>query len=93
MISVLIPVETDEPALIDTLAALVPAAADGLVRDLVLAAREDTSFLRHVSDAAGCAVALHPGETNLTAKAVPALKGPLGARADARLRPRRRLDG
>ena len=76
MISVVIPVETDEPALIDTLAALVPAAADGLVRDLVLAAREETSFLRQVSDAAGCAVAIHPDEASLAARVAADTKGP-----------------
>jgi hypothetical protein len=76
MISVLIPVEGDEPALIDTLAALVPAAADGLVRDLVLAARQDARFLHEVADAAGCGVAVRPGETKLVARVAASLKGP-----------------
>jgi hypothetical protein len=53
MISVLVPVPGEEPALVDTLAALVPAVADGLVRDLVLAGPSGP-FLDSVADGAGC---------------------------------------
>jgi hypothetical protein len=54
MLSVVIPVARPEPALVDTLAALVPAAADGLLRDVLLAGRAGDAFVREVADAAGC---------------------------------------
>jgi hypothetical protein len=54
MLSVVIPVAHPEPALVDTLAALVPAAADGLLRDVLLAGAADSEFLQRVADAAGC---------------------------------------
>lgn len=54
MISVLIPVEAWEPGLVETIAALVPAVADGVVRDLVLIGPPDLEPLAAISDAAGC---------------------------------------
>src|SRR5947208_272535 len=58
MISVVIPVAHPEPALIDTLAALVPSAADGLLRDVLLAGDdakpEVRDFVRDIADASGC---------------------------------------
>lgn len=54
MISVLIPVEVWEPGLVETIAALVPAVADGVVRDLVLIGPPDFEPLAAIADAAGC---------------------------------------
>lgn len=54
MISVLIPVEVWEPGLVETIAALVPAVADGVVRDLVLIGPPDLEPLAAIADAAGC---------------------------------------
>ncbi|WP_293859405.1 hypothetical protein [uncultured Alsobacter sp.] len=54
MLSVIIPVVADESALIETLAALVPAVADGAIRDVSLAAPPSTGILRDLSDATGC---------------------------------------
>ena len=54
MISVLIPVEAWEPGLVETIAALVPAVADGVVRDLVLIGPPDFEPLAAIADAAGC---------------------------------------
>jgi len=54
MISVLIPVEAWEPGLVETIAALVPAVADGVIRDLVLIGPPDLEPLAAIADAAGC---------------------------------------
>ncbi|WP_460449243.1 glycosyltransferase [Alsobacter sp. SYSU BS001988] len=56
MLTVMIPALDDEPALLDTIAALVPAAAEGVVRDVILIAPETTGFVAVVADAAGCAL-------------------------------------
>ena len=40
MLSIVIPVEGEEPALLDTLASLVHATAEGVVRDVALATPE-----------------------------------------------------
>jgi len=61
MISVVIPVAHEEPGLLDTLAALVPAVADGLVRDLVLVSSTPNRFAEDVADASGCGVVVAPG--------------------------------
>jgi hypothetical protein len=62
MLSVVIPVAHPEPALVDTLAALVPAAADGLLRDVLLAGAADSDFLQRVADAAGCGLLAIAGD-------------------------------
>ena len=49
MISVLIPVEAWEPGLVETIAALVPAVADGVVRDLVLIGPPDCEPLAAIA--------------------------------------------
>ena len=61
MISVVIPVAQEEPGLLDTLAALVPAVADGLVRDLVLVSSAPNRFAEDVADASGCGILVTPG--------------------------------
>ncbi|GGH12109.1 glycosyl transferase [Alsobacter metallidurans] len=56
MLSVIIPVLDDEPALLDTVAALVPAAAEGVVRDMWLVAPRLEGYPAVVADAAGCGI-------------------------------------
>ncbi|MHB2166963.1 hypothetical protein [Alsobacter sp. R-9] len=71
MISALIRVPREDPALLDTLAALVPAVADGLLRDAVLLADQETDYLRTVADASGCMVVAE-GQGNLRSGAAAA---------------------
>ena len=52
MISVILPVLYDEPALIDTLSALVEAVADGVLRDAILIGPE-SDMTDRMADAAG----------------------------------------
>lgn len=52
MISVILPVLNDEPALIDTLSALVEAVADGVLRDAILIGPE-SDVTDRMADAAG----------------------------------------
>ncbi len=54
MISVVIPTEGIEPPVVATLAALVPGAAAGLVRDVVLVERTQSDAIARVADIAGC---------------------------------------
>ena len=51
-----------EPALLDTLASLVHAAAEGVVRDVALATPEANDFLRRVADSAGCELVEGPDD-------------------------------
>lgn len=54
MISVVIPTEGLEPPVVATLAALVPGAAAGVVRDVVLVDRTASDVIERVADVAGC---------------------------------------
>jgi hypothetical protein len=54
MLSVIIPTEGVERAAVATLAALVPGAASGLIRDVVLVDRSATGVIERVADVAGC---------------------------------------
>jgi hypothetical protein len=77
MVSVVIPVLREEPALVETLAALVPAAAEGLVRDLVLAVQAESDVVREIADAAGCGIVSGPGgRAELVNRAAERVKGP-----------------
>lgn len=62
MISAVIPALTPIPALVDTLTALVPAVAEGLVRDVVIVAQEETPFLTAITDAGGSALVIAAGD-------------------------------
>jgi hypothetical protein len=62
MLSVLVNVSGEDPALLDTLAALVPGVAEGLVRDVVLLGRSADPFARQVADAAGCVLLDAPAD-------------------------------
>ncbi|MET0314040.1 MAG: glycosyltransferase [Hansschlegelia sp.] len=54
MLSVVIPTRNDERALVSTLAALVPAAAEGVVRDVIVTDAGSTDATLEVADLAGC---------------------------------------
>ncbi|WP_245479628.1 glycosyltransferase, partial [Hansschlegelia zhihuaiae] len=54
MLSVIIPTRNDERALVPTLASLVPAAANGVVRDVTVADGGSTDATLEVADLAGC---------------------------------------
>lgn len=56
MLSVVIPTRNDEARLVPTLAALVPGAADGLVRDVRIADGGSTDATLEIADLAGCDV-------------------------------------
>jgi hypothetical protein len=54
MISVVVSLDREDPAVVDTLTALVPGVAEGLLRDVWLAAPESLALAAEVADAAGC---------------------------------------
>lgn len=54
MISVILPTRNDETALAHALAALVSAAADGMVREVIVVDRGSSDGTALVADAAGC---------------------------------------
>ncbi|MGE3150028.1 MAG: glycosyl transferase [Pseudorhodoplanes sp.] len=56
MLSVIIPTENAERALVPTLAMLVPGAAAGVVREVVLADAESSDQTGEVGDIAGCRI-------------------------------------
>lgn len=56
MLSVVIPTGNSEEALARTLASLVPAAADGTVREVIVADAGSTDATVRVADGAGCVI-------------------------------------
>ncbi|MDE2331917.1 MAG: glycosyltransferase [Bradyrhizobium sp.] len=54
MLSVIIPTEGVERTTVATLAALVPGAAAGLVREVLLVDRADDGIIERVADVSGC---------------------------------------
>jgi hypothetical protein len=54
MLSVIIPTNGVEPAAVATLAALVPGAAAGLIREVLLIDRAGNSAIERVADVTGC---------------------------------------
>jgi hypothetical protein len=54
MLSVIIPTEGVEQPAVATLAALVPGAAAGVVREVLLVDRADNGVIERVADVAGC---------------------------------------
>jgi hypothetical protein len=54
MLSVIIPTEGVEAPAVATLAALVPAAAAGVVKEVLLVDRAGTGVIERVADVAGC---------------------------------------
>jgi hypothetical protein len=61
MLSVIIPTEGAEPPVVATLAALVPGAAAGVVREVVLVDRAQSATIARVADVAGCDFIAHDG--------------------------------
>ena len=54
MLSVIIPTDGVERTAVEKLAALVPGAAAGVVREVLLVDRSDTDVIERVADVAGC---------------------------------------
>src|SRR4030088_104893 len=54
MLSVIIPTEGVEQSAVATLAALVPGAAAGIIREVLLVDRAGTGVIERVADVAGC---------------------------------------
>jgi len=54
MLSVIIPTEGAEHPAVATLAALVPGAATGIIREVLLVDRGDNGVIERVADVAGC---------------------------------------
>src|SRR5450631_1913483 len=54
MLSVIIPTDGVEPPAVATLAALVPGAAAGVIREVLLVDRADNGVIERVADVAGC---------------------------------------
>ena len=75
MVTALVIVREDDPGLLDTLAALVPAVADGVVRDALLLSVRETEFLRTVADASGCGL-VTAGAPDLLAQGARAARSP-----------------
>jgi hypothetical protein len=62
MISVVIPTHESERALAHTLAALVPGALDGVLREVIVADADSKDGTAKVADVAGCRFLVIPGE-------------------------------
>jgi hypothetical protein len=54
MLSIIIPTEGAEHPVVATLAPLVPGAASGVVREVLLVDRSDNGVIERVADVAGC---------------------------------------
>lgn len=61
MLSVIIPTDGLEQPAVATLAALVPGAAAGVVREVLLVDRADTDVIERVADIAGCGFLISQG--------------------------------
>jgi hypothetical protein len=61
MLSVIIATEGVEPPVVATLAALVPGAATGVVREVLLVDRAKSDTIARVADVAGCDFLAHDG--------------------------------
>lgn len=62
MISVVIPTQGNHTLLVSTLAALVPGAADGLVREVLLVSGGESPETAEIADAAGCEFLTGPAD-------------------------------
>jgi glycosyltransferase involved in cell wall biosynthesis len=61
MISVIIPTDESERAIVPTLACLVPGATEGLLREVILADAGSEDDTAEIGDIAGCRVIPYPG--------------------------------
>ena len=93
MLSVIIPTEGLEQPAVATLAALVPGAAAGVVREVLLVDRAGTDTIERVADVAGCGFLAFKG-TRAAALAQNererALSAARAEKSSARARPSRR---
>jgi hypothetical protein len=62
MVSLILPMPRFEPALLDTLAACVPAVADGLIREALVVTPATVPALDPIIDAAGCGLLRAEGD-------------------------------
>lgn len=76
MLSVIIPTRNDERALVPTLASLVTAAADGVVRDVTIADAGSTDATVEIADLAGCVVVTGGARGERLDRAARGAKGP-----------------
>lgn len=60
MISVVIPTLNAEPVIVPTLAALVPAAVEGVIREVIIADGGSRDHTREIADATGAFVVVSP---------------------------------
>lgn len=63
MLSIVVPTENSEDRLLPTLSALVPGAAAGIVREVILADAGSTDATSRIADVAGCRVLAAPAST------------------------------
>ena len=73
MLSVVIATQESERALLPTLAALVPGAAAGIVREVIIADAGSRDATAEVADAAGCCVLISPGPRGARLRAAAAV--------------------
>jgi len=69
MMSVIIPTEGVEKPTVATLAALVPGAAAGIIREVLLVDRSDNGVIERVADVSGCRFLRFEGTTRAAALA------------------------
>src|SRR6201986_4335884 len=69
MLSVIIPTDGVEQPTVATLAALVPGAAAGIIREVLLVDRADNGVIERVADVAGCRFLRFEGTTRAAALA------------------------
>ena len=75
MITAIFETENDEVSLAHALAALVPAATEGLIRDVIIIDHGSEDGTREVADAAGCTIIDAAGETDARRMAAERARG------------------
>jgi hypothetical protein len=75
MITAIIETRNEEVSLAHALAALVPAATEGLIRDVIVVDHGSEDGTREVADAAGCTIIDAGGETDARRAAVERARG------------------
>ncbi len=75
MITAIIETRNQEVSLAHALAALVPAATEGLIRDVIVVDYGSDDGTRMVADAAGCTIVDAAGETDARLRAVEQARG------------------
>ena len=75
MITAIIETLNEEVGLAHALAALVPAATEGIIRDVIVIDRGSNDATREVADAAGCTIVEASGKTDARRAAVEQARG------------------